>query len=160
MALNPVLLAAMSDVEQDKAGLASGLVNTSFMMGGALGLAILASLASSRSDSLLASGADRLSALTGGYHIAFLAGAPLRSDSGRAERRVFCETERARPRMQTRKSRQTGHPSPRQRGGRRFARTICWLIADAADGRPADWPGRPPRHPGTPPGRCRVAYLR
>jgi len=75
MALNPVLLAAMSDVEQDKAGLASGLVNTSFMMGGALGLAILASLASSRSDSLLASGADRLSALTGGYHIAFLAGA-------------------------------------------------------------------------------------
>jgi hypothetical protein len=40
MALNPVLLAAMSDVEPGEAGLASGVVNTSFMMGGALGLAI------------------------------------------------------------------------------------------------------------------------
>ena len=75
MALNPVLLAAMSDVEEDKAGLASGIVNTSSMMGGALGLAILASLAASRSDALLASGADRLSALAGGYHTAFLAAA-------------------------------------------------------------------------------------
>jgi len=75
MALNPVLLAAMSDVEPDEAGLASGIVNTSFMMGGALGLAILASLAASRSNSLLMSGMARLSALTGGYHIAFLAGA-------------------------------------------------------------------------------------
>jgi EmrB/QacA subfamily drug resistance transporter len=75
MALIPVLLAAMSDVEEDKAGLASGIVNTSSMMGGALGLAILASLAASRSDALLAAGADRLSALAGGYHIAFLAAA-------------------------------------------------------------------------------------
>jgi EmrB/QacA subfamily drug resistance transporter len=75
MALNPLLLAAMNDVEPGEAGLASGVVNTSFMMGGALGLAILASLAASRSHSLLASGADRLTALTGGYHAAFLAGA-------------------------------------------------------------------------------------
>jgi EmrB/QacA subfamily drug resistance transporter len=75
MALNPVLLAAMSGVEEDKAGLASGIVNTSSMMGGALGLAILASLAASRSDALLGSGADRLSALAGGYHAAFLAAA-------------------------------------------------------------------------------------
>jgi EmrB/QacA subfamily drug resistance transporter len=75
MALNPLLLAAMNDVEPSEAGLASGVVNTSFMMGGALGLAILASLAASRSHSLLASGADRLTALTGGYHAAFLAGA-------------------------------------------------------------------------------------
>ena len=42
IAFNPLLLAAMSDVEPNEAGLASGLVNTSFMMGGALGLAILA----------------------------------------------------------------------------------------------------------------------
>jgi len=48
MAFNPVLLAAMSDVDQSEAGLASGVVNTSFMMGGAFGLAILASLAASR----------------------------------------------------------------------------------------------------------------
>src|SRR5262249_33184708 len=44
IALNPVLLAAMSDVAPSEAGLASGVVNTSFMMGGALGLAVLASL--------------------------------------------------------------------------------------------------------------------
>jgi hypothetical protein len=45
------------------------------MMGGALGLAILASLASSRSDTLLATGATQLTALAGGYHVAFLVGA-------------------------------------------------------------------------------------
>ena len=75
MAFNPVLLAAMSDVEQSEAGLASGIVNTSFMMGGALGLAVLASLAASRTDSLLASGDAPLVALNGGYHAAFLVGA-------------------------------------------------------------------------------------
>jgi len=75
MAFNPVLLAAMSDVEPSEAGLASGVVNTSFMMGGALGLAVLASLAASRTGSQLASGADSLVALTGGYHVAFLVGA-------------------------------------------------------------------------------------
>jgi len=75
MAFNPVLLAAMSDVEPSEAGLASGVVNTSFMMGGALGLAVLASLAASRMDSLLAAGDDSLVALNGGYHAAFLVGA-------------------------------------------------------------------------------------
>jgi EmrB/QacA subfamily drug resistance transporter len=74
-AFNPVLLAAMSDVDQNEAGLASGVVNTSFMMGGALGLAVLASLAQSRTDSLRASGDGALTALTGGYHAAFLLGA-------------------------------------------------------------------------------------
>jgi EmrB/QacA subfamily drug resistance transporter len=74
-AFNPVLLAAMSDVEPSEAGLASGVVNTAFMMGGALGLAILASAAASRTDSMLASGDGRLEALTGGYHVAFLIGA-------------------------------------------------------------------------------------
>jgi EmrB/QacA subfamily drug resistance transporter len=75
MALNPLLLAAMSDVDERDAGLASGVVNTSFMMGGALGLAILASLAASRTESLLGSGDDQLAALAGGYHAAFLVGA-------------------------------------------------------------------------------------
>ena len=46
----------MSDVKPEEAGLASGVVNTSFMMGGALGLAVLASLAASRTESLIASG--------------------------------------------------------------------------------------------------------
>jgi len=73
-AFNPVLLAAMSDVDPSEAGLASGVVNTSFMMGGAVGLAVLASLAQSRTDSLRASGDSALTALTGGYHAAFVLG--------------------------------------------------------------------------------------
>ena len=75
MAMNPVLLAAMSDVPQSESGLASGVVNTAFMMGGALGLAVLASLAAARTDGLLALGADSLGALNAGYHIAFAIGA-------------------------------------------------------------------------------------
>ena len=75
MAFNPLLLAAMSDVEPSESGLASGVVNTAFMMGGAVGLAILASLAAAHTDGLRASGGDALAALNGGYHAAFLAGA-------------------------------------------------------------------------------------
>jgi MFS family permease len=72
---NPVLLAAMNDVEPTEAGLASGVVNTSFMMGGALGLAVLASAAASRTSTLIGHGEGEAAALTGGYHVAFLIGA-------------------------------------------------------------------------------------
>jgi MFS family permease len=75
IAFNPVLLAAMSDADPNESGLASGVVNTSFMMGGALGLAILASIAAHRSNTLLAAGSDRLAALGSGYQAAFLLGA-------------------------------------------------------------------------------------
>jgi EmrB/QacA subfamily drug resistance transporter len=69
MAMNPLLLAAMSDVAPEDAGVASGVVNTSFMMGGALGLAVLASVASART------GDDgSLAALVDGYHAAFVIG--------------------------------------------------------------------------------------
>jgi EmrB/QacA subfamily drug resistance transporter len=71
IAFNPVLLAAMGDVEPQEAGLASGLVNTSFMMGGALGLAVLASISSSRANHLGGTAAG----LTSGYHYAFVGGA-------------------------------------------------------------------------------------
>jgi EmrB/QacA subfamily drug resistance transporter len=75
MAFNPVLLAAMGDVDPAEAGLASGVVNTSFMMGGAVGLAVLASAAASRTTTLVDAGHSQIEALTGGYHLAFLLGA-------------------------------------------------------------------------------------
>jgi len=75
IAFNPVLLAAMSEVPASESGLASGVVNTSFMMGGALGLAVLASLAAARSQGATAAGADAAAALNVGYHAAFLVGA-------------------------------------------------------------------------------------
>lgn len=75
IAFNPILLAAMSDVKPDESGLASGLVNTSFMMGGALGLAILASIAAAQTSALLLSGTNQLQAINSGYQIAFLVGA-------------------------------------------------------------------------------------
>jgi EmrB/QacA subfamily drug resistance transporter len=70
MALNPVMLAVMSEVEPGESGLASGVANTSFMMGGALGLAVLASLAAAHSGA-----AASAAALTRGYHLAFAIGA-------------------------------------------------------------------------------------
>ncbi|MGZ5269370.1 MAG: DHA2 family efflux MFS transporter permease subunit [Ramlibacter sp.] len=75
IAFNPVLLAAMGDVDPADAGLASGIVNTAFMMGGALGLAVLASLAAARTAGLQADGAAATAALNGGYQLAFACGA-------------------------------------------------------------------------------------
>ena len=75
IALNPMLMSAMSDVDPGDSGLASGVVNTSFMMGGALGLAVLASLAAARTEGLQAAGAAQAAALAGGYQLAFAVGA-------------------------------------------------------------------------------------
>lgn len=75
MAFNPVLLAAMNDVKPEESGLASGLVNTSFMMGGALGLAILVSIAAYHTQKLLSVHINPLIALNSGYHSAFFVGA-------------------------------------------------------------------------------------
>jgi MFS family permease len=75
IAFNPVLLGAMSDVAPSESGLASGMVNTAFMMGGALGLAVLASFAAMRTDAMLAAGSDGVAALNGGYQLAFVLGA-------------------------------------------------------------------------------------
>ena len=68
---------AMSGATMEDAGLASGLVNTTVQVGGALGLAVLATLATTRSDHLIAHGSSQAAALTAGYHLAFLIGAAL-----------------------------------------------------------------------------------
>jgi MFS family permease len=75
IAFNPLLLAAMGDVSTEESGLASGVVNTAFMMGGALGLAALSSVAASHTKSLEKAGETAASALTSGYALAFLVGA-------------------------------------------------------------------------------------
>ena len=74
LAFNPVLLAAMNDVDPADAGLASGVVNTAFMMGGALGLAVLASVADAETRGLRASGVGEAAALAGGHQLAFVWG--------------------------------------------------------------------------------------
>jgi MFS family permease len=82
VAFNPVLLAAMSEVAPSESGLASGMVNTSFMMGGSLGLAVLASLAAWKTAELGALGAALPAALAGGYRIAFAVGAVFAASGG------------------------------------------------------------------------------
>jgi EmrB/QacA subfamily drug resistance transporter len=77
LAFPALVTLAMSGATASDSGLASGLVNTTQQVGGALGLAVLATLSTSRSNHLLAEGQSTASALTGGYHLAFAIGAGL-----------------------------------------------------------------------------------
>ena len=65
----------MAEVQPQDAGLASGLLNTTGQVGGALGLAVLATLAGGRTLDLVRDGVDGAAALAGGYHLAWLVGA-------------------------------------------------------------------------------------
>ena len=75
----PVTIGAMTGVSEDESGLASGLINTSQQVGGALGLAVLGSIASSKTTDLIASAQGAPSAvpgaLTDGFQLAFMVGA-------------------------------------------------------------------------------------
>lgn len=70
-----VVSLAMSGATPEDAGVASGLVNTTQQVGGALGLAVLATISTSRTNGLLADGASQASALVDGYQLAFLTAA-------------------------------------------------------------------------------------
>jgi EmrB/QacA subfamily drug resistance transporter len=71
----PVSIAALAGIESQDAGLASGLINTNQQIGGAIGLAILTTVATTRTDDLLGSGSTRPEALVGGFQLAFWVGA-------------------------------------------------------------------------------------
>jgi EmrB/QacA subfamily drug resistance transporter len=72
-----IMTLAMSGATPEDAGLASGLVNTSMQVGGAIGLAVLATLSTQRTEHLEAAGEALKPALTAGYHVAYLVGAGL-----------------------------------------------------------------------------------
>jgi EmrB/QacA subfamily drug resistance transporter len=77
VAFPALMMLAMSGATPQDAGLASGLVNTTGQVGGAIGLALLATISAERTQSLLASGEGQAEALLGGYHVAYLIGAAL-----------------------------------------------------------------------------------
>ena len=108
LAFPSLMTLAMSGATRSDSGLASGLVNTSVQVGGSIGLAVLATLSTERTDGLLADGESTAAALNSGYHLAYLIGAVLvvaaivvavtvLQSEDQAEAEVASEAEAARP---------------------------------------------------------------
>jgi MFS family permease len=77
MGFPSLMMLSMSGATMEDSGLASGLINTTSQVGGAIGLAVLATLSTDRTDALLGDGESLISALNSGYHLAYLIGAAL-----------------------------------------------------------------------------------
>ncbi len=77
LAFPSLMSLSMAGVAMEDSGLASGIVNSTVQVGGAIGLAVLATLSASRTDSLAKAGESAAAALNGGYHVAYLVGAAL-----------------------------------------------------------------------------------
>ncbi|MGO9883149.1 MAG: MFS transporter [Solirubrobacteraceae bacterium] len=98
-AFMPLLTIAMADVPASDAGLASGITNVSQQISGAVGLAVLSTIAATHTKSLIAAHQGHISSLIGGYHVAFLAGAAAIS-AGLVLALVLLRPRSARPDLQ------------------------------------------------------------
>ncbi|MEU1438421.1 DHA2 family efflux MFS transporter permease subunit [Streptomyces sp. NPDC005786] len=97
LALPALTTLGMSGAGEEDAGLTSGLFNTTQQIGMAMGVAVLSTLAASRTDTLLAAGGSRAEALTGGYHLAFAVGAGLLAAAFLVALAVLRRPDRATP---------------------------------------------------------------
>ena len=114
VAFPALMMLAMSGATPADAGLASGLVNTSGQVGGAVGLALLATISTERTQTLLSEGKSMAEALNGGYHLAYLIGAGAR---GRGDRRRGDDHARREARRDGGDARRSGAARARPGGG-------------------------------------------
>lgn len=94
-AYNPLFLSALGSVAPSEAGAASGIVNTSYMMGGALGLSVVSSVAAAKASHLLSSGSHLTAALNGGYQVGFATGAAFALCAALIGLRTSCHEDRS-----------------------------------------------------------------